>query len=421
MKMLRISPLVKEASTLVSGNAVAQVISLLAYLVLTRIYTPEDYALFNIFYSYIEVLIILSTCKYEMAIVVARNEAESAAVARVALLLNTAVSLLLLAVATLLYLTHSLPGNFGQIGAVVLLIPPMVFLCGTSRVYEFIFNRALRYRTMATNALINSTTGSAFKIGFGLLGMHRAGMPLGTVLGQACANVAYRIQLRRLALPKPSRQEMIAAARAHHNFPYFVATKDFVNSLSANLPFLWLALWFDQAEVGLLGLALTFLCRPTNLVNSAVERVLYARTAQQVQQHAAIGGVIRRYLRMVNAVALPVCVVGWFIAEPLFAFFFGGRWAGCGIYVQALLPWVFLSLSSTPLTFVSNILSTQRTEFFFYIGLLALRAAAIGAGIMAGSFLLAVRLYATAGALVSVSLLVWYLWQVRRYERNLTS
>jgi O-antigen/teichoic acid export membrane protein len=124
---------------------------------------------------------------------------------------------------------------------------------------------------------------------------------------------------------------------------------------------------------------------------------------------------------MVNAVALPVCVVGWFIAEPLFAFFFGGRWAGCGIYVQALLPWVFLSLSSTPLTFVSNILSTQRTEFFFYLGLLALRAAAIGAGIMAGSFLLAVRLYATAGALVSVSLLVWYLWQVRRYERNLTS
>jgi hypothetical protein len=89
--------------------------------------------------------------------------------------------------------------------------------------------------------------------------------------------------------------------------------------------------------------------------------------------------------------------------------------------VQALLPWVFLSLSSTPLTFVSNILSTQRTEFFFYLGLLALRAAAIGAGIMAGSFLLAVRLYATAGALVSVSLLVWYLWQVRRYERNLTS
>ena len=39
----------------------------------------------------------------------------------------------------------------------------------------------------------------------------------------------------------------------------------------------------------------------------------------------------------------------------------------------------------------------------------------------AGSFLLAIRLYATAGALVAASLLVWYLWQVRRYERSLTN
>ena len=41
--------IVGEAATLVSGNVLAQVITLLAYFVLTRIYTPEDYGLFNIF------------------------------------------------------------------------------------------------------------------------------------------------------------------------------------------------------------------------------------------------------------------------------------------------------------------------------------------------------------------------------------
>ena len=74
--------IVGEAATLVSGNVLAQVISVLAYLLLTRIFSPSDFALFNIFYSYIEVLIIFSTCKYELAVMVADDEAESAAMAR---------------------------------------------------------------------------------------------------------------------------------------------------------------------------------------------------------------------------------------------------------------------------------------------------------------------------------------------------
>ena len=74
--------LIREAATLVSGNVLAQAITLVAYFVLTRIYPPEDYGLFNIVYSYIEVFIIFSTCKYELAIVVADDEREAAAVTR---------------------------------------------------------------------------------------------------------------------------------------------------------------------------------------------------------------------------------------------------------------------------------------------------------------------------------------------------
>lgn len=415
------SKLVKDTATLVSGNVAAQAIALAAYFVLTRIYTPDDFGLFNIFYSYIEVLIILSTCKYELAILVADDEEESAATAAFALRMNAAVSLLLLTMAAVLYLCHALPERFAELGFVVLLIPPMVFLCGTSRVYGSLFNRVCRYRTIAGNAITNSVAGAVGKIVLGLLGLHRSGLPLGTLLGQATANIAYRLQLRKMHLPDTSRQQQLAAAKRHRNFPFYVATKDFVNSFSANLPFLWLAFWFDKAEVGLLGLALTFVLRPVNLVNSAVERVLYARIAEQVRQRAAIASTIRKYLLTVAAIAFPLFVALWFLAEPAFTLLFGSRWAGCSLYVQALLPWVFLTLGSTPLTLISNVFSTQKTEFFFHVALLALRAAAIATGIATGNFLLAVILYATAGALVAASLLVWYLWQVHRYERLITN
>lgn len=420
---MKTSPILKETGTLLSGNVLAQVIGLAAYFVLMRIFSPDDYGLYNIFYSYIEVLIILSTLKYEMAVVVAGNDAEANNISGVTLKLNTLVSVLLLTVALVLWLTGALPGNFAQLGWMVLLIPPMVFFCGTSRVYAALFNRMHRYGSIAINETVNAGTGALLKIVLGLLGVLQAGMPVGTVVGRAIANITYRLKLKQLG-SAPSfhgdRAAGLSVMRKYRNFPFYVASKDFINSFSYNLPFLWLALYFDRAEVGLFALALTFTFRPANLLNNAIEKVYYARTAEHVRQGESIGSMMKRLLLVVNVVALPVCVLAWFVAEPVFSFCFGGRWAGCGVYVRALLPWIFLTLSATPLTFISNVFSTQRIEFYFYLVLLVLRVAAIAVGIHAGGFLLSIRLYAAAGALVSASLLVWYLWQVRRYELTLS-
>lgn len=418
---MKIKGIVGEAATLVSGNVLAQVITLLAYFVLTRIYTPDDYGLFNIFYSYIEVLIIFSTCKYELAIVVADDEREASAVARFALRLNAFVSVGLLTVALLLWLTGALPSNFALLGWMVLLIPPMVFFCGTSRIYSFLYNRFHRYAMIAVSDNVNAGTGAVMKVVLGLLGFSQSGLPVGTVIGQAASNINYRLRLRSLALPKSTAAEGKAAARKHRNFPFYVATKDLVNTFSSNLPFLWAALYFDRAEIGFYGLALTFTLQPVNILSAAFERVLYARTAEAVRNRQPAMHLLRRFLVLLLAVAVPVCVLAWLLAEPLFVFCFGDRWQGSGIYVQALLPLALLGLCSTSLMFIPNVFSTQRTEFGFFLVLVALRVTAIGVGIGAGNFLLAIVLYATAGTLIHASLLLWYLWQVRRYERTLTS
>lgn len=414
------SSLFRDSATLVSGNIIAQAISLLAYLLLTRIYSPSDYALFNIFYSYIEVLIILSTCKYELAIVVGDNEQESTSIARFAMRVNTRVSLALLTLVAVLYLTGSLPGSFSQLGILSLLIPPMVFFSGTSRVYAALFNRVRHYREIAASDMANSASGALLKVLFGLAGMFRSGMPLGTVLGQALANLVYRFRIQRLHLPRVTRQQRLDAARRHRNFPLYVAPKDLVNSISTNLPFLWLALYFNQAEVGLFALALTFTFRPVNILNNAFDRVLYARCAELVRERMSIAHIIRRFLLLANLIALPVGILVWFTAEPIFTFFFSGKWSGCGIYVQAMLPWFFLLLSSGSLMFISNIFATQRVEFYVNLLLLALRASAIGIGIALGSFLLAIQLFSAVSFLVAAGLLIWYLVQVRRYQRSIT-
>lgn len=411
--------IVGETATLAGGKILAQAISLAAYFALTRLFSPSDYGLYNIFYSYIEVLIILSTCKYELSSVVASDEREAAAVSRFALRLNTIVSLTILTAALVLWLTSMLPGNFASLGWMVLLIPPLVFFSGTSRIYCTLYNRFHRYSQIAISDNVGSGTGAVLKIVFGLLGITPAGLPVGAVLGQAAANINYRLHLGSLNLPATTTDESKAAARKHRNFPLFVATKDFMNTFSANLPFLWAAAYFDRAEIGLFGLALTFTLQPVSLLSSAFERVLYARTAEAVRERSTVARTIVRFILLLAAAAAVACVLAWFFAEPVFTFCFGERWEGSGIYVRALLPWAFIGLCSTSLMFVSNVFSTQRIELYFNIAMLLLRAAAIYTGIRMGSFVLAIRMYALASALTHAALTVWYLWQIMRYERSL--
>lgn len=411
--------IVKDTATLMGGNVLAQAIALAAYFVLTRIYSPADYGLFNIFYSYIEVLVIVSTCKYELAAVVAGSDREAAAVSRFAMRINATVSSVLLALALILWITGLLPSNLPEIGWMVLLIPPMVFFCGTSRIYSFLYNRFHRYADIALSENINAAGGAAAKGALGLLGVAPSGLPIGAVVGQAAANIGYRLGFRKLHLPDTTRDERAAAARRHRNFPLYVATKDFVNSFSANLPFLWGAAYFDRVEIGLFGLALTFARQPVQIISNAIERVFYARCSDAVHERQTIKPLIIRFVAIANTISIPLCIAAWFLAEPLFSFGFGSRWSGCGVYVRAIIPWIWIMLTANSLMFVSNIFSTQRTEFFFQLAQFALRIGAIAIGIASADFLLTVRLFAGASAAVCLGLTTWYLWQVLRYERSI--
>ncbi len=402
----------------------AQGIAFASYLILTRLFSPEDFGLYNIFYSYIEVLIIVSTCKYEMAVVLADNDREAAAVSRLALRVNTIVSLLLLTGSLLCYFLF--PFSLFHY-SFSLLLAPMVFFCGTSRVYTALFNRYRLFRQIALSEVVGATSGMVAKVilGLPLLAgklLHTLGLSLGTVLGRAAANVNYLIRKRKLNLPDDiARDECRAAGRKFRNFPLYTMPKDLINSFSYNLPFLWLALCFDKAEVGLFGLALTCTFKPVNIFNSAFERLMYVRVAEKVRDQKTIKSDIVRFFKNVNLVALPLFVVAFVFGEQILTFLFGARWAGSGYYIRCLLPWVFVMMTSTSLMFLSSVFSKQRTEFAFYGVLLVLRVAAVLTGIATHDFRLAILLFSLAGAAVSTALLVWYFHLINRYENSPSS
>ena len=298
----------------------------------------------------------------------------------------------------------------------------MVFFCGTTRVYAFLFNRKHSFLPISLSEVLGSSVVSVLKIAFGFLSRIAAvwsmlGLPLATVIGKGVSNLSYMLRLRKLGYPKDiTKTERRAAARKFRNFPFYTMPKEFISSLSSNLPFIWLALYFDKAEVGLFGLALTFVFRPVNILNGVFEKLLNVRVAEKVRQRQSIGGHLLRFFLVVNLVALPIAIVVFIYGGDIFAFFFGDRWEGCSYYIRCLLPWTFVVLTSTSMTFLFGVFGRQRSEFLLFVVLLCMRVIAMAVGIHCHDFKLGILLFALSGAIVYFSLIVWYVAMIRRYE-----
>lgn len=413
------SRFIKNSGTLLTGNIIAQGIAFLAYTLLLRLFTPEDFGLCNVFFSYTEVLIILSTCKYEMAQVVAENHAEAMALKRLSLRINAWISLALMAVAVVLAATHANISNLPP--HLLLLIPILVYFTGTNRVYIFLCNRHRQYKQIATGEVVSVVGGTATRILFGLLAplcqlLHTTGLPLGSVLGK----VAGHLYLHHAAPKTPhnghTQISTPALAKKYKNFPLYVMPKELVSSFSANLPLMWLSVYFEKPLLGLFSLALTFTQRPVGVLANTFEKVFYESSAAKVATRQPLWKDVRRFTLLLGAATVVVCTAVFFLAEPLFVFLFGNQWVGTGYYVRCLLPWMGILVVTNSLAFVANIFGTQRVDFGLQVAQLLLRIAALYIGIVHNNFPLAILLFAAVSAAVQALQLGWYLLQVHRYD-----
>lgn len=419
------SHFIRNSGTLLTGNVVAQGLAFLAYLLLLRLFTPDDFGLCNVFFSYTEVLIILSTCKYEMAIVVAPDDNEASLLARLAFRLNALLTLLLFAVAAVMALTGVTLSNLPAI--LLLLLPLLVYFTGTYRIYVFLCNRHKEYRALALGEVVSVSGGTVTRILFGLLApvlnlFHTIGLPLGSVLGKMAGHAyLHHVVCRKNHYYHPTAAPLRPIARKYINFARYVMPRELVSSFSANLPLMWLSLYFDKPLLGLFSLALTFTQRPAGILANTFEKVLYQSSSVTVQQQLPLRRNILRFALLLGVGVAAVAAVVFLFAEPLFVLLFGGQWVGTGYYVRCLLPWMSILVISNSLSFVSSIFGTQRVDFILQVVQLLLRAVALYIGIRQGDFQLAVLLFCIVSAVVQAVQLAWYLYQVHRYEQHHTS
>lgn len=408
--------IIRNCTTLLSGTAIAQCVTFLAYPVIARLFSSEDFGIYTTILSYIDILVILSTARYDQAIMISKDINEVAAIAKLCRILCLIVTALV-TTTTCLIIAFS---QTSKLDLMILFIPLLVFFSGQYRIYTILFNKYKEFKRIAVSEITTGITGAGLKIISGIAGLFKIGLPLATVLGRIAGNATFYLQLRKKPLPKTDKATIIQMMKKHKNFPLFTMPKDFINSFSINLPFTLLAIYFDQAFIGLFSMAFTFTFRPMNILNSAYDKVLYERISTKYLNGQPILKDIVRFFSYNYLVAIPLFIIAFIFAEPILTLILGQEWSGTATYFRYMIPWIGVMLISSSISFVPYLFNKQRNEALLYALLFVIRLVAIIIGIYHNDFDLAIMLFCGTGTIFTSAITAWYIYMAYTYDKKLS-
>ena len=412
---------VRNFTKLLSANVVAQIIGLVVYPILTRMYAPEDFGLLNLFLSIGGVLAILSTAEYYYAIVLPKEEKDAEQVLGVGVLwLVTTTVLVGLSVAfskpiSLLFKSPNLASYYW-------LMPLYVFAMGAWNLLNYWYIRHKDYTPISRYQVSQNVLSAGGKLGMGWGGVLQGGMIYSVVVAPLISLLSSWVVARKTLLPawrRISWRGVREQGQVYRNFPCFVLPRSFVNMLAGQMPVLLLTPFFGGEAVGFLSLAILLGYTPIGTITRAIYQVMYQHTMEQVHEQKPIGQIFRKFILSASAIIIPVFVGLWFVLPQLTAWLLGAEWHVSGEYIRWMLPWLYVSLLSCSINYLFDVFMKQKWGLFFEVMLAVMRVAGLCIGVWAGNFMLAIMCYSFFTALALVAQIIWMLWQVRRYDRSL--
>lgn len=418
------SEFLKNVFTLVSATGIAQAISLAIYPVLTRIYTPAEHGLFALYLSIVTITAIISTGKYELAVMIPRKEKDGAGLTVLSILLSFAFSLLLLVLVAIF--RKSIPAWLGNeyIYKWLYFIPLSTFLVAVFQSLSFWMNRRSAYRTIAGANLGQSVINSAVKLSASKVMVHGGGLMAGAIVGQFAGALIYvwRVIKEGTSIFRSVQSwEMRKLAKEYRYFPRFSMMHRLINNFSSSLPVFVFSSYFGADIVGFFGLGFMLINRPMNLMSTSFTKVFSQQTIGRHNKGQFILKDIRKFvMRMAAIAAIPfliiLCCAPWLVT-----IIFGDAWRESGVYMQIFSPWLFMVFLSAPLGFLADMLSRQRKAMTIEVVKFVARIVALGIGVISGRVYLALLLFSAFSLLIVTYNLYWYMQLARQADMGKAS
>jgi lipopolysaccharide exporter len=389
---------------LTSGTVLAQVVSLLAAPLITRLFSPQAFGIVALFTSIVGILAIVVCLRYDRSIIVPAGDQEAMNLVGVSLsfvLLTTVLSGVVVFSGKRLLLSRL---NAPGLGPQLWLVPIYVFFFGLLAALCSWNTRKRHFTLITISSMLSSVGYVCFAIVAGSAGHNSGGaLIVGTVFGLGISVLPLVVEAWREGWPDLIKhvnlEHMREALRKYHRFPKYGTAAAILNSLSWELPAFFLSGFFSTAVVGQYALGQRLIRIPMSFIGLNVSRVFSQRAAGARHEGDLAPLVEKTFQLLVKLGMFPFLMLSLF-GKELFGLVFGARWEEAGVYTEILSLWAFFWFASTPLTSVLDILDEQAFDLRMNVLILASRFLSLSLGCYLGSPRMALAIFSASGVLV---------------------
>ena len=361
-KYLEGSYLLRNASILMSGVVSAQLIAMLTMPLITRIYSPDQFAVLAVFSALLNILGGVACLRFEIAIPLPERKADGDALLTLALIsaivISTITSILLMMYG------ENILFQYGErrLLAFYWMIPLSVLFVGVYQALRYYAIRLGDFSGVAKNRLVQVIGCSTVQIALGLLGSGAIGLLIGQIVNQSAGilglarNTGYRRNYRNAL----NIETLSKAFRAYNQFPKYSVIETLANNLGSQAPILIIGAYADSNEVAYLSLAIFAISAPMGLIGNSLSQAFLSKASEEFR-----AGRLREFsLDAVNLLikfcAGPIICAG-LLAPLLFPLVFGAPWARSGYIVSWMTGAFLLQIISSPISILLHVTSHLRT------------------------------------------------------------
>lgn len=403
---------------LMTGTTIAQGLTILLAPLLTRLYAPTDYGAFASYSAIVGTLSIVVTGRYELAIMLPRDDEDAVNVGVLALLIALGVSVSSLVVIWLAKGVIISILELSSVGAWIYLIPVAVFLAGGYQCLSYWCSRKEQFGALSAARVIYASVSSLCSIALGFGGCGVAGLIVGGVLGQCAATGLLGCKAVVGNLDKArsiATDRMGANARAYSSFPTVNSLHALVDVLQSTTVIFLLSTCYSSTVLGWYALTMRVLKTPFAIIGTAVSQVFYQRASDTFNKGGDLEPLLKRTMTRLAIIALPLFLVIALLSPIVFALFFGNAWRQAGVYARLLCPWIFFSFIISPISQIPLIVGRQAEAFAITL---------VGNGLVLASIIIGryvasdVKVgFVILSGLLSVYMLFFAWWVVRISKR----
>lgn len=372
------SELLINTTVLISGTVLAQLIPILLRTFLTRHYTPETFGAFAVYLSLIGIFIVISSFKYELAIVLPRKDSNAANVLILSILLSAIFNIILLLIiliwdsAILEFLNLS-----PKFSSYLYFVPLGTFLFSIYQSINYWLIRKKKFYAISLNKFTRRGFEGGVQFGFAFT-KYTKGLVLGDIIGQF-ANVAFGVyQGLKSGLSENliSWERIKYVLKKYFEFPKFNLIPGLMSACSFYLPAIFINKYYSSDYTGYIDLSKLLLSIPLALVATSLSSVLLQRLSEKFRNNLSLKRDLISILGIISSIVIVEILVITFFGVELFTFIFGDKWEYSG-RISKILVWSY-ALNFLVASYSSVFISMNKIkllsiwQLFYFVSILML-------------------------------------------------